>query len=235
MGIWDTVSSVGILMGRTLPFTGPNPSIKTVRHAVSLDEHRVRFQPYLCEPKQQEDPGTPELKGTVGTRSATDILEVWFSGCHSDIGGGSVTNGVDRSLADITLRWMVRQIMVSTCGVMFLPDALARAAIPLTPEHSQEASPQERGFDDADSSEPLHDSLSGFSVWQLLEILPLTWQQQDAQGNWHTKFGFHLDKGRAIADAQPKFHVTVKERMANTLLKYKPKAQWTPGTEVYVV
>jgi len=34
----DTVSSVGVLAGRTLPYTNSNISIKTFRHALSLDE-----------------------------------------------------------------------------------------------------------------------------------------------------------------------------------------------------
>jgi len=34
----DTVASVGVIMGRTLPFTNSNTSIKTFRHALSLDE-----------------------------------------------------------------------------------------------------------------------------------------------------------------------------------------------------
>jgi len=220
MGVWDTVDSVGVIMRRTLPFTGNNTSIKTLRHAVSLDEHRVRFLPYLCEPKLDD---TTSDKA----RSPEDVLEVWFSGCHSDVGGGAVADGVARSLSDITLRWMVRQVMASTCGIMFDNAALARASI-------SKASPEDHSLEDADSSEPLEDELTGFSVWKILEVLPLPWQVQDTKGVWHNKFGFHLGKGRPIPDAHPKFHYTVKERMANTALKYKPKAQWVAGSEVYV-
>ena len=34
----DTISSVGFLVSRTLPFTNSNSAIKTFRHALSLDE-----------------------------------------------------------------------------------------------------------------------------------------------------------------------------------------------------
>jgi len=34
----DTVSSVGVVAGRTLPFTNSNGCVKTFRHALSLDE-----------------------------------------------------------------------------------------------------------------------------------------------------------------------------------------------------
>ncbi|KAJ6583965.1 hypothetical protein DFH09DRAFT_1433942 [Mycena vulgaris] len=219
LGVWDTVASVGVIMGRSLPFTSSNTSIKTFRHAVSLDERRVRFQPYLWEPKEGD---SAVLKGT------TDVLEVYFSGCHADVGGGAVENGVARSLSDITLRWMVNQIRTSTCGVLFDQQALARAAIPPVID------PSTADGEDAASSEPIHDQLKLLPTWNLLEILPLPWSVQDTQGAWHYKFGFHLGKGRTIVDPNPKFHFTVKERIANTALKYKPRSQWTAGTEVYV-
>jgi uncharacterized protein (DUF2235 family) len=34
----DTVASVGVVMGRSLPFTDSNKAIKTFRHALALDE-----------------------------------------------------------------------------------------------------------------------------------------------------------------------------------------------------
>ncbi|OAX37706.1 hypothetical protein K503DRAFT_742348 [Rhizopogon vinicolor AM-OR11-026] len=45
VGVWDTVSSVGIIYPRRLPLTDANESIKFFRHALSLDERRVRFKP----------------------------------------------------------------------------------------------------------------------------------------------------------------------------------------------
>lgn len=43
MGVWDTVSSVGWLRGKELPFTKNNTSVKVFRHALSLDERRAKF------------------------------------------------------------------------------------------------------------------------------------------------------------------------------------------------
>ncbi|KAF9220931.1 hypothetical protein BS17DRAFT_786233 [Gyrodon lividus] len=51
--------------------------------------------------------------------SFTDVLEVWFSGCHSDIGGGNVQDDVKVSLAQIALHWMVEQVIESQCGILF--------------------------------------------------------------------------------------------------------------------
>ncbi|KAH8110703.1 hypothetical protein DFH11DRAFT_1513988 [Phellopilus nigrolimitatus] len=56
----------------------------------------------------------------------TDVLEVWFAGCHylSDIGGGSVPNDTRHSLARITLRWMIRQCFLTNTGIQFEADKL---------------------------------------------------------------------------------------------------------------
>ncbi|KAH0837783.1 hypothetical protein J3R83DRAFT_5963 [Lanmaoa asiatica] len=43
VGVWDTVSSVGVIP-RRLPFTKANDNIRYFRHALSLDERRVRFK-----------------------------------------------------------------------------------------------------------------------------------------------------------------------------------------------
>jgi len=47
MGLWDTVSSVGVLKPRRLPFTSSNSTVRTFRHALALDERRSRFRPTL--------------------------------------------------------------------------------------------------------------------------------------------------------------------------------------------
>ncbi|KAI6147469.1 hypothetical protein BKA82DRAFT_495980 [Pisolithus tinctorius] len=63
----------------------------------------------------------------------TDVLEVWFAGCHSDIGGGNVEDDVKVSLAQITLRWMVEQVIASECGVLFEEEGLQELGIPSCP------------------------------------------------------------------------------------------------------
>ncbi|KAG1879632.1 hypothetical protein C8R48DRAFT_626087 [Suillus tomentosus] len=165
VGVWDTVSSVGLIPKR-LPFTKANDSIKYFRHAISLDEHRVRFKPSLWIratedhkkrgvqrehmprsfkkflPKVQElhSRNSPDSDATkkshhhhesqdqmeqlFATEDAepfreTDVEEVWFAGCHCDVGGGSVPNGTRNSLARIPLRWMVRELFKLDIGIIF--------------------------------------------------------------------------------------------------------------------
>ncbi|KAL0575406.1 hypothetical protein V5O48_006577 [Marasmius crinis-equi] len=50
---------------------------------------------------------------------STDVEEVWFAGCHSDVGGGSVVNSTRHSLARIPLRWMIRECFKAGTGIMF--------------------------------------------------------------------------------------------------------------------
>ena len=49
----------------------------------------------------------------------TNVLEVWFAGCHCDVGGGSVSNDTPHNLARIPLRWMIRQCFLEGTGIQF--------------------------------------------------------------------------------------------------------------------
>ncbi|KAG8958743.1 hypothetical protein FRC00_002339 [Tulasnella sp. 408] len=55
IGVWDTVSAVGVLWPRHLPFSSANTTIKTFRHALSLDERRARFQPNLWHREAEDE------------------------------------------------------------------------------------------------------------------------------------------------------------------------------------
>ncbi len=112
LGLFDCVSSVGNL---DVPFTKKEPPLPAVRgtaehvrHAVAIDERRVKFKAALFS---QEQNNVPE-----------DIKEVWFPGNHGDIGGGwhleeegirQVSTDKDNDyfqLSDIALKWMVDEI-----------------------------------------------------------------------------------------------------------------------------
>ncbi|PPQ90910.1 hypothetical protein CVT25_007872 [Psilocybe cyanescens] len=85
-----------------------------------------------------------------GDKTPTDVLEVWFCGCHSDVGGGAVTNDTIDSLANISLRWMVREAMTSLCDIKFDAHALKRTNIEL----DLAPSVPELGMDAVDALEP---------------------------------------------------------------------------------
>ena len=78
LGLFDCVSSVGNLDSPFSKKTPPLPAVSAtathVRHAVAIDERRVKFKAALFSQEQTDVP-----KG---------IKEVWFPGNHGDIGGG---------------------------------------------------------------------------------------------------------------------------------------------------
>ncbi|TFK56426.1 hypothetical protein OE88DRAFT_15839 [Heliocybe sulcata] len=162
LGVWDTVASVGFIP-RHLPFTTNNTSIKTFRHAISLDEHRAKFKanhwhnyspeqeklgtqpgdmptsyrrarPQIDEHNSSGDAKHTHKKKSQGPHSGrgwakSDVMEVWFAGCHCDIGGGSVSNDTAHSLARIPLRWMVRQCFLASTGILFHGKLLERIGL----------------------------------------------------------------------------------------------------------
>jgi uncharacterized protein (DUF2235 family) len=71
----DTVSSVGLVRGPTLPETTTGMThVCAFRHALALDERRVKFLP------EYANGGSGPLAHTKG-----NIKEVWFAGAHSDM------------------------------------------------------------------------------------------------------------------------------------------------------
>jgi uncharacterized protein (DUF2235 family) len=87
IGIWDTVVSVGGLIGfyKSFPYSRSLGIAKTVRHAVGIDERRKHYCYYEVSEKH------------------ADCQEVFFAGVHSDVGGSYEEEG----LSKITLEWML--------------------------------------------------------------------------------------------------------------------------------
>ena len=98
LGPWDTVGSVGMYnMNQAFPFTFNNPSVAVVRHAVSLDEQRAAFRSNVF--KADETP--------VGAKGRRRVMNVWFPGVHSDVGGGYPWP--ESGLAMQAFQWIVRE------------------------------------------------------------------------------------------------------------------------------
>ncbi|KAJ3540099.1 hypothetical protein NM688_g6273 [Phlebia brevispora] len=85
VGVWDTVSSVGLWRGKI--YANVNTGMKHVcyfRHALALDERRVKFLPeYVCGgfsfPHQSVEEPTNLYYVPLHTK------EVWFAGTHWDV------------------------------------------------------------------------------------------------------------------------------------------------------
>ncbi|KAI3317045.1 hypothetical protein HD806DRAFT_398394 [Xylariaceae sp. AK1471] len=78
LGIWDCVNSVAPLERHTPVPVPVKGTAHYVRHAVAVDERRVKFKPALL---------SQDIRATADIDDE-DIKEVWFPGCHGDVGGG---------------------------------------------------------------------------------------------------------------------------------------------------
>lgn len=112
IGVWDTVGALGIPIGFIKKFTDRflqfhdtklNKEVKAAYHALALDEQRHTFQPTLWDV-------TKKRPGQV-------VEQVWFSGVHSDIGGGYP----QRHHSDIAFQWMVEKARQNH-GLKLSPD-----------------------------------------------------------------------------------------------------------------
>ncbi|KIL60376.1 hypothetical protein M378DRAFT_923486 [Amanita muscaria Koide BX008] len=131
VGVWDSV--VG-LVPKAYPYTSVNYAMKKFRHALSLDERRAAFRPNLWSeltPTSEHEldvdmpvPDTDKLnRGDFEykppERNFADVKEVWFAGTHADVGGGSHIATRSSSLSFISLRWMIKECILSETGIMF--------------------------------------------------------------------------------------------------------------------
>lgn len=222
LGAWDTVSSIGVIRGKSLPATDEfNDSICYFRHALALDERRVKFLPeYVCggdtyRPRtawssagKRSASGTGEGsaptqvadKLTAGATSITPrVKEVWFAGCHSDIGGGSTSN-TELNNAAVPVLWMGNEAMVA--GLK-----LGQSRVVWEWEKLRETRPTE--------------SLS--LVWRLFEIV--LFKRLSYVDDKHITWRPHVAKGRVIKPGQM-IHASVA-----FINNYKPKANLSQLTE----
>lgn len=72
----DTVSSIGIVRGKSLPLTESCDHICYFRHGLALDERRVKFLPEYAMHKTTD---------TAKLMKFARVKEVWFAGSHSDV------------------------------------------------------------------------------------------------------------------------------------------------------
>lgn len=99
IGVFDTVEALGKFYKKKI-FTDAslNQDVKYAYHAISIDESRRPFKPFLWNEE---------------TKNPNQLIEqVWFAGDHSDIGGGHIEN----DLSDITLQWMLSKAELA--GIM---------------------------------------------------------------------------------------------------------------------
>lgn len=119
IGVWDTVGALGIPLSglrwinafnRRWQFhdTDLSSTVDAAFHALAIDEKRPPFAPAVWHRQPHAD--------------TQQVEQVWFSGVHSDVGGGYPDSG----LADLALLWMADR--ARSYGLAFDEAALASDA-----------------------------------------------------------------------------------------------------------
>ncbi|MGH7618683.1 MAG: DUF2235 domain-containing protein, partial [Gemmatimonadaceae bacterium] len=112
VGVWDTVGALGIpihvlqfLDGDKYNFhdVSLSSTVQFAYHALAIDEARAPFAPCIWEQAPVD---------------GQTVVQVWFSGVHSNVGGGYPNTG----LSDIALDWMRRR--AEGAGLAFDADYL---------------------------------------------------------------------------------------------------------------
>jgi hypothetical protein len=75
------------------------PDVKNARHAISVDDERLTFHPELWNEQHEKD---------------DRVLQVWFPGVHSNVGGGYPKQGMSL----VALDWMMAE--AEACGLRFI-------------------------------------------------------------------------------------------------------------------
>jgi hypothetical protein len=219
LGLWDCVNSVAVFEGSTPIPVLVQGTAQFIRHAVSVDERRVKFKPALID----QDTAHPD-------EEEENIKEVWFPGCHGDVGGGwpaseddnledvkppgflkslqdfwftrkakEATRDVRKDafqLSDVALDWMIRELEIVSdldpvAGVKWSTNKEGYKRAFRTEKSQKQA---QNGF--------IHDSLkfgrgSGFFkvwLWKMMEVLPIISRWEIVNDKWK-KITFPLNKG----------------------------------------
>ena len=161
LGIWDTVKSYGGLRPVMLPHLRHNPIVECVRHAVALDEQRGWFDVTTwgrLDIDLECDAAWSRIDDATKAKiKAQDIEEVWFRGCHSDVGGGNGDEATER----IALRWMLAEAHAN--GIALSDAGRALLQPPASPERAV-----------------IHDSHT--DAWKKVETVPR--RTIDNSGTW---------------------------------------------------
>lgn len=108
-----------------------NKDVYAARHALAIDESRKDFSRVKWGDGVTKRPdGEPEW-----------MKQIWFTGCHSDIGGSYLED--ESRLSDVSLAWMIKEVKELPFPILFDPKKLNLFPDPLGLMHSEVFSTQE--------------------------------------------------------------------------------------------
>ena len=294
---WAAATSTGVSVGRP----EPDGVLRRLSHTVNNQDRsqwvtgadgnlptfsRSDNDRSTNRSKQEETIYEKQVRLAQGTKD-TDVLEVWFMGCHADVGGGAVPNEERHMLSRIPLRWMIRQCFLCNTGIIFDTAAMAEVGLDVhtlwpvcntlpkpvvgpspkmmekyetgllgpisrrstaldsaTEENEDvEKEIQESRFEASedrlsptgdwipeqvedyfDAMAPLNDQLVIAKGWWVLEVWPIKVRiQRDDSDDWEKKVRMNLGRFRAITEAEPSVHWTVRQRMLDQGYKVRSR------------
>ena len=197
------------------PSTVSNPSVRFVIHALAVDEKRTFFRPLLWTDGQdfygnRFKSGTPEPQ---------IVHQVWFPGCHGDIGGSARED--EAGLGKLTASWVYDQLEVLAPQFEYRNGFHLRyirgASTSVT--HTEDG----RGISKPDFDARIHESLKG--AWQFAEWIPKTKKRREPPeeklGWW--PYYFPSGERRYIAPGSV-VHPSVFHRRKHGSRSYDPPA-----------
>jgi uncharacterized protein (DUF2235 family) len=213
VGVWDTVASVIVPRPdrlywpslEELAYTLHNPSVQTFRQAIAIDERRCMFRLKKWDATQT----FKHNRFNDANAEPQDIMQVWFAGVHSDIGGGYPE--AQSALSKYPLLWMIDEAV--KCGLSVNPATVHQLAWGIQRKGSpfSYVEPSVKGA--------LHDSLTG--AWWILEFIPKAAKYREWPRR-KVRFGFYIPDGepRPIPEGAM-IHESVVLRMAE-IPDYRP-------------
>ena len=210
LGVFDTVAAYGLPVDELThgwdkwvwPMLPRDSSlherIKYARHALAIDDERQTFFPLLWD----EDSQTEKDKAKEFGHPADRIKQVWFSGMHSNVGGGYA----DDALSLGPLCWMAGE--AAGHGLRFQPHMLK----PDQPDEKVPAEWSERAAPCA----PMGDSRHGVAAYYRYHPRPIgrLCGFKDHSSERNPKSTVTIDR--------PKIHQSVFERIRDARDSYAP-------------
>lgn len=165
-----------------------------------------------------------------------DIEEVWFPGCHGDIGGGwKREEGEHRMISHVSLAWMVHE--AEKAGLKFDPVKMAHlnCSIDAIDEdgqrrpHPDAEAYYHNEFHTASTTGKIHDclkfgdglGLGGVLAWKVMEYLPFRRMDLRKDGSWKPiRWPLPQGETRDIPD-DAQIHISAINRMKYDS-KYRP-------------
>jgi hypothetical protein len=202
VGVWDTVDAYGLPIDEltdgvdrwvwplSMPELKLSPKVRKGCHVLALDDERNTFHPVLWDEEDESQTET-DIKHER-------ISQVWFSGMHSNVGGGYP----DDALSCVSLSWMTRQ--AEKRELLFWPELITH--------YIAKADPLGR----------IYDSRSGLKGYYRYNPRKIEWL---TNGQVHEKGFFNRrwpNPSPTVTIRRPKIHQSVFDRIRAAPEAYAP-------------